>query len=87
MNFNYSIFTSKAGYKQLSKMQVPFICNFIPLRWSYESLIIAQDTLNPLAKTITEIEHQKELLLTKSTLTDKEKNQLNQYKDAHTIAF
>ena len=87
MNFNYSIFTSKAGNKQLSKMQVPFICNFIPLRWSYESLIIAQDTLNPLAKTITEIEHQKELLLTKSTLTEKEKNQLNQYKDAHTIAF
>ena len=87
MNFNYSIFTSKAGNKQLSKMQVPFICNFIPLRWSYESLIIAQDTLNPLAKTITEIEHQKELLLTKSTLTKKEKNQLDQYKDAHTIAF
>ncbi|MEE2725099.1 MAG: ATP-binding cassette domain-containing protein [Verrucomicrobiota bacterium] len=87
MNFNYSIFTSKAGNKQSSKLQVPFICNFIPLRWSYESLIIAQDTLNPLAKTIAEIEHQKELLLTKGTLTKKEKNQLNQYKDAHTIAF
>jgi len=87
MNFDYSIFTTKAKESQHSKMQVPFICNFIPLRWSYESLIIAQDTQNPLAKAITGIEHDKKNLLTKKTLTEKEKEKLNQYKDAHTIIF
>ena len=87
MNFNYSIFNTKAETRQSSKMQVPFICNFIPLRWTYESLIISQDTLNPLAKTITEIEAHKQVLLDKETLTEKEKEKLEQYKDAHTIVF
>ena len=87
MNFNYSIFNTKAETRQSSKMQVPFICNFIPLRWAYEALIISQDTLNPLAKTITEIEAHKQVLLDKETLTEKEKEKLEQYKDAHTIVF
>jgi ABC-type multidrug transport system ATPase subunit len=87
MNFNYSIFNTKAEENQRSKMQVPFICNFIPLRWSYESLIVAQDTLNPLAKAIAEIENHKKALLTKGKLTEKEKEKLNQYKDAYTIVF
>lgn len=87
MNFNYSIFNTKVEENQRSEMQVPFICNFIPLRWSYESLIVAQDTLNPLAKAIAEIEHHKKSLLTKGKLTEKEKEKLNQYKDAYTIVF
>ncbi|MDB4721049.1 ATP-binding cassette domain-containing protein [Verrucomicrobiales bacterium] len=87
MNFNYSIFNTKKEENQRSAMQVPYICNFIPLRWSYESLIVAQDTLNPLAKAITEIEHHKKNLLTKEKLTEKEKEKLNKYKDAYTIVF
>ena len=87
MNFDYSIFTNKTEKSKQSKMQVPFICNLIPLRWSYESLIIAQDTQNPLAKAITEIEYHKRNLLKKRTLTEKETEKLNQYKDAHTIVY
>jgi len=87
MNFNYSIFNAKKENAQRGEMQVPLICNFIPLRWSYESLIISQDTLNPLAKAITEIEHQKKYLLTKGKLTEKEEEKLSQCKDAYTIIF
>ena len=32
-----------------NRLRVPFICEFMPLRWSYESTIIAQATRNPLA--------------------------------------
>ncbi|MGI8602704.1 MAG: ATP-binding cassette domain-containing protein [Verrucomicrobiales bacterium] len=32
-----------------NKLEVPFICQFMPLRWSYESIIIAQAARNPLA--------------------------------------
>lgn len=31
-----------------SRLVVPLICEFIPMRWSYEALVIAQARLNPL---------------------------------------
>ena len=31
-----------------SKLQVPLICQFMPMRWSYEGLVVAQAKLNPL---------------------------------------
>jgi len=33
-----------------SKLQVPFICQFIGMRWSYEELVVAQAKLNPLTR-------------------------------------
>lgn len=33
-----------------SKLKVPVICHFMPLRWSYESVIISQAKLNPLTR-------------------------------------
>ena len=32
-----------------NKLEVPFLCEFMPLRWSYEAIIVAQATRNPLA--------------------------------------
>jgi hypothetical protein len=36
--------------KMNSKLQVPFVCQFIAMRWSYEEMIVAQAKLNPLTK-------------------------------------
>ena len=36
--------------KMDSKLQVPFVCQFIAMRWSYEELVVAQAKLNPLAR-------------------------------------
>ncbi|MBA3881347.1 MAG: ATP-binding cassette domain-containing protein [Chthoniobacterales bacterium] len=36
--------------KMDSKLQVPFVCQFIGMRWSYEELVVAQAKLNPLAR-------------------------------------
>lgn len=33
-----------------NRLKVPLICEFMPLRWSYEAIIIAQATSNPLAQ-------------------------------------
>ena len=33
-----------------SKLQVPFVCQFIAMRWSYEEMIVAQAKLNPLTQ-------------------------------------
>ncbi len=38
------------GKKMDSKLEVPFICQFIAMRWSYEELIVAQAKLNPLTR-------------------------------------
>src|SRR3954470_21865941 len=37
------------GKKMDSKLQVPFVCQFVAMRWSYEELVVAQAKLNPLA--------------------------------------
>jgi hypothetical protein len=39
-----------------SKLKVPFICHFMPLRWSYESTIISQAKLNPYSSAQQQIE-------------------------------
>src|SRR5882762_84613 len=40
--------TKDRGKKMDSKLQVPLVCQFIPMRWSYEEMIVAQAKLNPL---------------------------------------
>ena len=38
----------KSNPESRSKLQVPLICQFMPMRWSYEALVVAQAKLNPL---------------------------------------
>jgi len=39
----------KDSSKKMDKnLEVPFVCQFIPMRWSYEEMIVAQSKLNPL---------------------------------------
>jgi hypothetical protein len=35
--------------KMDSRLQVPFVCEFVAMRWSYEELVVAQAKLNPLS--------------------------------------
>ena len=39
-----------------SDLQVPLICEFVPMRWSYEALVVAQAKLNPLTHRQDEIQ-------------------------------
>ncbi len=53
--------TDDKAMKMSSKLEVPFVCQFIPMRWSYELMVVAQAKLNPLTgrqeKAQREIEH------------------------------
>jgi hypothetical protein len=42
--------TKEQSKKMDSKLQVPFVCQFIAMRWSYEELVVAQAKLNPLTR-------------------------------------
>ena len=42
--------TKEQGKKMDSKLQVPFVCQFVAMRWSYEEIIVAQAKLNPLTR-------------------------------------
>src|SRR2546423_3440079 len=40
--------TKEQGKKMSSKLEVPFVSQFVAMRWSYEEMIVAQAKLNPL---------------------------------------
>jgi hypothetical protein len=42
--------TRDRNKKMESKLQVPFVCQFVAMRWSYEELVVAQAKLNPLTR-------------------------------------
>ncbi|MFL6531279.1 MAG: ABC transporter permease, partial [Chthoniobacterales bacterium] len=42
--------TDQKTKKMDSKLKVPFVCQFIAMRWSYEELVVAQAKLNPLTR-------------------------------------
>ncbi len=44
--------------KMDSRLEVPFICEFVAMRWSYEEMIVAQAKLNPLTKRQEEAQRQ-----------------------------
>ena len=41
---------AEEAVKMDSKLQVPLICQFVAMRWSYEEIVVAQDKLNPLTR-------------------------------------
>ena len=43
------------GFDKPSKLQVPLICEFMPLRWSYESMILTQANHNPYTAAQSEL--------------------------------
>jgi ABC-type multidrug transport system ATPase subunit len=49
--------------KTESKLQVPFVCQFIAMRWSYEEMIVAQAKLNPLTRRQDRAQREIDLLV------------------------
>lgn len=71
-----------------SKLKVPFICHFMPLRWSYESAIISQAKLNPLTRAQDQIEDRIQSLINLPRdvpLTEQQRNDLDVTKQALAV--
>jgi len=68
-----------------SELQVPLICEFMPMRWSYEALIYAQAKYNPLTVRQRIIQERIEKLAGKDTLSPDEEERLDDMKDLLAI--
>ena len=70
--------------KSESKLQVPFVCQFIAMRWSYEEMIVAQAKLNPLTRRQDRANDEIQQLAPKAN-TPEQRARLNDLKDV--LAF
>ena len=80
----FAVHPDRAKDKDESSLQVPFLCEFMPMRWSYEAIIVAQYKLNPLTTRQEEAQRQIDLLKEKlkvGPLTEAESNRLEDLKD------
>jgi hypothetical protein len=65
-----------------SKLKVPLICEVIPMRWSYEALVVAQAKLNPLDSRQDKLQREIEALVKLGPLSDTQDQRLEDLKDA-----
>lgn len=68
-----------------SNLRVPLICEFNPMRWSYEAIVYAQAKLNPLTARQREIQRQIKAIISKKNLTPEEENRLEDLKELLAI--
>jgi ABC-type multidrug transport system ATPase subunit len=68
-----------------TEVQVPIICEFIPMRWSYEALVVAQGKLNPLTSRQDKIQILIDQLVQLPERTPAQDNRLDDLKD--TLAY
>jgi hypothetical protein len=69
-----------------SKLKVPFICEFMPLRWSYEAMLVSQAKLNPLTRAQDQLEARIQQIVDEPReLTEKEHETLDLTKQALAV--
>jgi ABC-type multidrug transport system ATPase subunit len=68
-----------------SALQVPWICELMPMRWSYEALVVAQAKLNPLTIRQERLQKQIKAIVAEKDRTREQLNRLEELKDA--LAF
>jgi ABC-type multidrug transport system ATPase subunit len=69
-----------------SDLQVPLICEFMPMRWSYEALVYAQAKINPLTRRQDLIQEQINSLARSKNLTPEQETRLDDLKELLAIA-
>src|SRR5213082_745080 len=67
--------------KMDSKLQVPFICEFIGMRWSYEEMIVAQAKLNPLTRRQERVDREMRQIVERHEQGSEATKRLNDLKD------
>src|SRR5712664_3169967 len=73
------------GRKMDSKLQVPFVCQFIPMRWSYEEMIVAQSKLNPLTSRQESAQREIDAIVAKHRQDPAEGKRLDELKEVLAV--
>ena len=71
--------------KMDSKLKVPFVCQFIGMRWSYEEMVVAQAKLNPLTRRQDKTQRQIEQLVTNKNPTPQQREHLSDLKETLAV--
>jgi ABC transport system ATP-binding/permease protein len=66
-------------------VEVPFICQFIPMRWSYEAMVVAQAKLNPFTRRQDILTEKIEQLAKQKDLNGAENDRLDDLKETLAI--
>jgi len=67
--------------KDENALQVPIMCEFMPMRWSYEALVVAQAKLNPLTSRQEKVQDQIDRLVQASSRSQEDESRLDDLKD------
>jgi hypothetical protein len=66
-------------------VEVPLVCQFIPMRWSYEAMVVAQAKLNPFTRTQDILTEKIERLAKKKPFTKSDEDRLDDLKETLAI--
>ncbi len=73
------------GKKMDSKLQVPFVCQFIPMRWSYEEVVVAQAKLNPLTSRQDRAQREIDAIVAKHSSDPADGKRLDELKEVLAV--
>lgn len=87
LSFAYSIRqwnaeTDAVTGEKASDLKVPLLCEFMPLRWSYESLVLEQAWNNPLASAQEQLQARLRDMLKLGQMTEAQEAELTSVKEA-----
>jgi hypothetical protein len=73
--------STEQGKKMSSRLQVPFVCQFIAMRWSYEEMVVAQGKLNPLTSRQERVNREMQKIVEQKNSTPENTKRLNDLKE------
>jgi hypothetical protein len=73
--------SDERGKKMSSRLQVPFVCQFIAMRWSYEEMVVAQAKLNPLTRRQENVNREMQRIVGEKNPTPENTKRLNDLKE------
>src|SRR6184192_3940140 len=73
--------SEESGKKMSSRLQVPFVCQFIAMRWSYEEMVVAQAKLNPLTRRQERVDREMRQIVERHEQGSEATKRLNDLKD------
>jgi len=71
--------------KMESKLQVPFVCQFVAMRWSYEEMVLAQAKLNPLTRRQDRTQREIDRIVAKHLQDPAESTRLDDLKETLAV--
>jgi hypothetical protein len=77
--------SEESGKKMNSRLQVPFVCQFIAMRWSYEEMVVGQAKLNPLTRRQEKAQEEIDALIARKDQSREATKRLDELKETLAV--